>query len=149
MVSLKYLIHSINKKRVSSLNIPIGETVLYVMALASKSGEQREFYYDAIYNGFDKLAKNFPDCFPGLYFRYLAGGVPYARKLENILSRMMVWGTARGWDFKTLELDERVVANIEEDIKKKYGEETLSKLKEIGDKFLELATADGRVIPIK
>lgn len=124
----------------STRKIPIGEVVLSVMALASKKGQIKKFPYPFVFSAFQKIAEENPDFFPGLYFTYLSGGIPHSRRLENILFRLGAWEgiSVENPHFHYLQVNKKVVSSIEEDIKTRFGPDSLTALEKMGDEFKSL-----------
>lgn len=117
-----------------------GETVLFVIALASKKTGITKFSEDTLYAVFQKLTKEFPNYFQGLHWYFLSNGAPYCGAFENILFRAGAWGCLLRTGLWMNELlMERKMAEIEIEMAKKYhGEDAVNKLEAVVERFIEL-----------
>ncbi len=117
-----------------------GEKILYIITLASKKTGISIFSENTLYIIFDKLIKEFPNDFPGLYFYPLAGGFPYCGEFEDILFRAGSSGCLmRTGSMMNKFLITKKMIEAEDKIMKKYhSDEKLSKLESIVERFIEL-----------
>ncbi|MFC1925055.1 hypothetical protein ACFLXA_06815 [Chloroflexota bacterium] len=95
---------------------------------------------EACYRAFSRLACEFPDDFPGLYFS-LQGGVPYSTKLENILFRIGAWGLVRenNPDYLLFTIPKHVKELIRQELIRLHGGETgIKHYQELSLKFKTL-----------
>ena len=122
------------------INIPAGEAVLLVIALASKKGEIRNFSENALYAIFKKLTEEFPDYFQGLHWHSLVGGFPYCGEFEDILFRAGASDSLlrTGTMMNEFLVNERIVKTIEESAKKHHGEDVIIKMEPLVERFIEL-----------
>ncbi len=120
------------------IKMSTGETVLLIIALASKKAGIVKFSEDTLYVVFQKLTEEFPNYFQGLYWRFLAGGFPYCGEFEDILFRAGGYLLRTGIRMNEL-LMEKKTAEIEiEMAKKHHGEGTLNQLETVVGRFIEL-----------
>jgi len=120
-------------------NMLFGEQVLGILALSSKNGGIESFFYDHIFYGIHYLTEKYPEAFPNIYFKYLIGGYPYCKKLENAFFRLGIWEgiylNGRAYQYITVNIS--VMSDIENDIKLNYGYEKLAELIKMSKDFVD------------
>jgi len=115
-----------------------GDTILLVIALASKKTKITKFSEDTLYAIFHKLTEEFPSYFHGLYWHFLANDFPYCGKFEDILFRAAGCLLRTGVRMNEFLLENKTAEAIIEMMKKYHGEDTPNKLTAIADRFIEL-----------
>ncbi len=120
------------------LNIPTGEVVFSVIALASKKRKIQRFSEDILYAVFQKLTEEFPNYFQGLHWRFLVGGFPYCGEFEDILFRSSGCLLRTGIRMNELLMEKKAAEIVIELTKKHHGEGTLDKLEVVMERFIEL-----------
>lgn len=117
-----------------------GEKVLYIITLASKKAEISIFSENMMYTVFDKLTKEFPNDFPGLYFYPLVGGFPHCGQFEDILFRAGSSGCLMrtGPMMNEFLITKKMIKAEEKIMKKHHSDEELNKLEPIVKRFIEL-----------
>ena len=124
------------------MNIPTGEVVLLVIALASKKGKIQIISEDALYRVFKSLTEEFPNYFQRLRWHVLAtSGFPYCGEFEDILFRAGASDCLlrTGLRMNKFVMEERTVKAIEESAKKHFGEDVLDKMEALVERFIELS----------
>ena len=89
-----------------------------------------------VYKAFEKLSKEYPDRFPGLYFSDL-GGVPHSKDLEDNLSNLGAFGMLEH-DYRHCEVSPESSKAIRDVLKEEYGEANLKSFISIAKRFREL-----------
>ncbi len=126
------------------VKISTGETVLLVIALASKKAGITKFSEKALYAVFQKLTKEFPNYFQGLHWRFLVGGFPYCGEFEDILFRAAGCLLRTGFWMNELLMEEKT-ADIEIKLAKKhYGEDVVNEIEAVVERFIELISKEKR-----
>lgn len=120
------------------INIPTGEVVLAVIAIASKKGKIHRFSENALYAIFQKMTEEFPHYFQGLHWRFLTGGFPHCGEFEDILFRAAGCLERVGIRMNEFVIEKKTVKSIEESVKKHHGEEALNKMDKLVERFIEL-----------
>ena len=116
------------------------KSVLNVLALACLESKDHKVQYNRVFRAFEKLAREKPEFFPGLYF-YSAGGEPHSSALEKILSSLGTWhilsvGNPR-YEWLTINRNAITVEGIKDNILKDHDhdETVLSEYQNLAQEF--------------